>query len=238
MIDFHTHVLPDMDDGSRSAAESLEMLALLRTQGAETVIATPHYYYRNESVGSFTARRIHAYDALRDALESAEGFGRYPNVLPGAEVAFFAGISHESELRRLCVDKTDLLLLEMPFSAWSSAAVNEVRGLITAGITPVIAHMERYVDYGGNRERLGELLAMGAVIQSNAEYFTACGTRRQAFAALNRGHIHVFGSDCHNLDARPPNIGELRRLLRKKLGKAGIAALNAQATKLLAGSAR
>ena len=44
MIDFHSHILPAMDDGSKNIEESLQMLRMLQEQGVERVIATPHFY--------------------------------------------------------------------------------------------------------------------------------------------------------------------------------------------------
>ena len=50
MIDWHSHVLPQMDDGSKSAEESLAMLKMQSEQGVDTVIATPHFYANDESL--------------------------------------------------------------------------------------------------------------------------------------------------------------------------------------------
>ena len=65
MIDFHTHILPRMDDGSRSVEESLEMLDSMRQQGVKTVFATPHFYANDESVDSFLERREASLKAMR-----------------------------------------------------------------------------------------------------------------------------------------------------------------------------
>jgi len=57
MIDFHSHILPKLDDGSSSSDESCKLLRCLATQGVESVVATPHFYADNESVERFLARR-------------------------------------------------------------------------------------------------------------------------------------------------------------------------------------
>ena len=57
MIDWHSHILPKIDDGSRSLEETLELLKMLKSQGINTVIATPHFYADDESVESFLSRR-------------------------------------------------------------------------------------------------------------------------------------------------------------------------------------
>ena len=71
MIDFHTHVLPCVDDGSQSMEESLAMLSAMREQGVTTVIATPHFYANDDSIDSFLARRDGAYASLASACENA-----------------------------------------------------------------------------------------------------------------------------------------------------------------------
>ena len=86
MIDWHSHILPAMDDGSRCVEESIEMLDLLAEQGVSCVIATPHFLANEESVDRFLQRRRASYDALMQAVSE-----NHPTVLCGAEVKYYAG---------------------------------------------------------------------------------------------------------------------------------------------------
>ena len=61
MIDFHSHILPAMDDGSRNIEESLQMLRMLQEQGVERVIATPHFYADENPPVLKLFRRLHQY---------------------------------------------------------------------------------------------------------------------------------------------------------------------------------
>ena len=81
ICDFHGHFLPGMDDGSRSVAESLEMLQLAGEQGISKMFATPHYY-PNETVDSFLVRRQQSWQKLKAAMEETEG--SYPQIALGA----------------------------------------------------------------------------------------------------------------------------------------------------------
>ncbi|MDR3294485.1 MAG: capsular polysaccharide biosynthesis protein [Clostridiales Family XIII bacterium] len=232
MTDFHTHVLPGMDDGSRSAGESAEMLGMLRAQGVTRLIASPHYYRQRETIPEFTERRGHS----AEKLAGEAGAAPPPCMVLGAEAAFFADMSKEPGLRRLCIGGTDMLLLEMPFAPWPAAVVNEVYQIVSSrGITPVIAHVERYMEHKRNLEALDRLISFGVVIQSNAEFFLERGTRRRAFGMLAAGRIHVFGSDCHDTHDRPPNMGALAALLKKKLPPGRLEALQAAEDGLFAG---
>jgi protein-tyrosine phosphatase len=203
-----------MDDGARDAGESAAMLRLLAGQGVTAAAATPHYYRSDEPIEDFLKRRERAIETL----EAAPGFTGTPRLFPGAEVAFFADMSREARVRELRVKGTDVLLLEMPPGIWTSAVVNEVYQLaVSLRLTPLIAHAERYAAGGRNAGALDDIIAFGALVQSNAEFFLSARTRRRAFDMLRRGRIHVFGSDCHNLAPRAPNMGALGTLLRKKL---------------------
>ena len=70
MIDWHSHVLPQLDDGSRSLEESVAMLEALKCQGVDTVIATPHFYANEESVEAFLERRKKSHDLLSSEIKS------------------------------------------------------------------------------------------------------------------------------------------------------------------------
>jgi protein-tyrosine phosphatase len=69
MIDFHTHVLPGIDDGSRDIAMTERMLEMEMEQGITRVIATPHFYAHRRSVDSFLERRSAAYEEVQKLLD-------------------------------------------------------------------------------------------------------------------------------------------------------------------------
>ena len=118
MIDFHSHILPGIDDGSKDVAESLAMLSALKEQGVDTVVATPHFYANHHSVEEFLRRRQKAMDRL--SAELSEGA---PTIVLGAEVRYYEGISHLQNLESLCIGDSKLLLLEMPFYKWTEYTV-------------------------------------------------------------------------------------------------------------------
>ena len=85
IIDFHSHILPGMDDGSKSVEMSVEMLNREAEQGIRKVIATPHFYPWSEHPEQFLARRDTAAAKLRKAMEMRN---HLPEVIMGAEVNF------------------------------------------------------------------------------------------------------------------------------------------------------
>ena len=120
MIDLHAHILPQMDDGSQSPAETAALLDLLGLQGVRTVAATPHFYPFRETPDAFLRRRQASAAQMLPATENQ------PKVLLGAEVAYFSGISRCEEIIPLQIADTKLLLIEMPFDHWSNTMVDEI----------------------------------------------------------------------------------------------------------------
>jgi protein-tyrosine phosphatase len=221
-----------MDDGARDAREGAGMLRMLAGQGVTAVAATPHYYSADETIESFLIRRGRA---LRE-LERETGRASVPRLLPGAEAAFFAGMAGEERIGDLRIEGTCAILIEMPPGAWTTAAVNEVYQLsATRGLTPLMAHVERHGCLGRNAGALGDIISFGGLAQANASFFLSLRTRRQALGMLRRGRVHVFGSDCHNLAARPPDMGALGRLLRRKLRPEELRGIEERESRLLGG---
>lgn len=212
MIDWHSHILPGIDDGSQTPEESLALLEMQREQGVDVVLATPHFYANQESVSAFLERRKQALEALQAVLpENA------PRILPGAEVRYYQGISRLPDLKELRVEGSPVLLLEMPISRWSESMVRELIQLSAmGGIRLVLAHIERYLRLQ-SRAVWHHLYANGILMQVNAGFFTALG-KWKAISLLRDGGIHALGSDCHDLVHRPPQLGHAIEIIRKKCG--------------------
>ena len=128
LTDFHSHCLPQMDDGAVDTAESLEMLRQTLAQGIETVAATSHFYAGQESVSDFLARREAALQQLTGAIAATPELSGRIRLLMGAEVLLREGI-HHLDLRPLCLEGTDCILLEMPFSprpSWMDETIESI----------------------------------------------------------------------------------------------------------------
>lgn len=213
MIDWHSHILPAMDDGSKDVAESISMLGMQTSQGVATVIATPHFYANDETVASFIERRAKAFEALKEQLGE-----NGPHILLGAEVRYYQGISRLEGLKDLTIEGSKLLLLEMPMSVWTETMVRELVELSGKNsVRIVLAHVERYIKLQKSAV-WNRLLESGIMMQVNASFFTSLASRRKAITLLQDGVVQFLGSDCHNLTTRPPVLGQAAEVIRKKLG--------------------
>lgn len=232
MTDFHSHVLPGIDDGSASVAESIAMLQLEAAQGITHVVATPHFYPRYETPDAFLEKRDAAEALLRQEMAKYPGL---PGLSVGAEVYFFRGISESEYLPRLTIREKSCILIEMPRSPWTDGMYAELEAIWDRwGIRPVIAHIDRYIaPFRTQRipERLEELPVL---VQANASFFLDRATSRMAMRLLRQDRIQLLGSDCHNLTGRAPNLGAAVRQIEKRLGGAVLEQIRSYQNEILA----
>lgn len=218
MIDLHTHILPAMDDGAKTVEISLQMLHMEWAQGVETVALTPHFYGDLECIDSFLTRRQHAYDCLREAISHLpdEEQKKMPNLLLGAEVSWLPYMNQWKGLEKLCYENTNYLMLELPLIPWSGDVIHRLYELMNhTGITPVIAHIDRYWGHI-DRRQMDELFSMGLPVQISAEAFLHLGTWKKALRLLQQGKAHMLISDAHGITDRPPNIGAAMNVIQRK----------------------
>lgn len=218
--DFHSHILPGMDDGSASVEQSLQMLRREQQQGITRVVATPHFYAQQENPRRFLARRQKTYERLMEALREHP---ELPQVKLGAEVYYFRGISEWEELKLLAVDNTRYIMVEMPMAKWTEGMYRELAEIRDKqGLIPVIAHVDRYISPLRTHKIPEKLAGLPVLVQANAHFFTNRLTRGMALRMLKNKEIHLLGSDCHDLDSRPPCLGEALEIIRQNLGERGL----------------
>ena len=129
MVDFHTHILPGADHGSRSIDISLKQLALAKKHGVDKLIATSHFYPHVHSVDEFIQTRNASYEKLKQKMDSDSS-----QIRLGAEVLLCDGMEKLSGLESLCVSGTRTLLLELPFDGFEDSYVSTVKKIINKGI--------------------------------------------------------------------------------------------------------
>lgn len=229
IIDFHSHMLPGIDDGSPNVETSLKMLHMAREQGVGLQLLTPHYYPWKEEIDRFLARREESAQALRAVLTPD-----LPAIRVGAEVAFFPRMSRR-DMSALCVEGTKVLLVELPFESWDARVTDELASLcLDRGYDVVLAHVERFLSYRGNAELLEDFTALPLKMQINTETFLKWSSRRRGLEMIRSGMAQLLGSDAHNLTNRQPNLAAGRRVIEKKLGAEALRTLDETAAELLA----
>ena len=206
LTDFHSHVLPNVDDGSSSIKQSLAMLRMEADQGIKHVIATPHFYANDDTPERFIRRRGESARRLEDALREDISL---PKVSLGAEDYYFSGMSNSDILPALTINGTRYIMVEMPMSPWSKEMYRELENIyIRQGLIPIIAHMDRYIGVFQSYGIPETLQQLPVLVQVNAGFFLRFSTKRMAMRLMKEDKIHLLGSDCHNILERRPNLGD------------------------------
>jgi protein-tyrosine phosphatase len=215
IIDFHTHILPEVDDGSDSLETSIAMLRAEASQGIRRVVATPHFYAQHDTPERFLARRTEAELRLREEMAKHPGL---PELSIGAEVYYFPGVSNSDILSALTIDKKRCIIIEMPLSPWTDRMYRELEDIYTKqGLTPIIAHVDRYIAPFHTHRIPQRLQDLPVLVQANADFFLHRSTKRMALRMLREEQIHLLGSDCHNLTDRRPNLGDAVKVISQNL---------------------
>ena len=209
VIDFHSHVLPRIDDGSHSSEESLGMLQISASQGIDVMAATSHFYATEDRISSFLNRRRWSEERLKERMnQELTKEERIPRLIMGAEVAFF--------------------------TKWNKSEIEEVRYILERRkLRVMLAHLERFLMIPGNKKRIYELMELPVYVQINAGSFERWGERRQILKMIRKKEQIFLGSDCHGLNHRVPNLKNGREALEKMMGSTFIDKMDKEAAVLL-----
>ena len=213
MIDFHTHILPAIDDGARNREESAQMLEKEIEQGVECVVFTPHYYGKRRSPEQFLQRREAAFAKIKEGLPSNL------QTRLGAEILFTGlNMADNEELCSLAIEGTKYVLFEFPFTEkWPASFWENLSEFIQeTDYTPIIAHVERYLETQKNPALFNRLIKMGCLLQVNTTSFIEKRSRSLAFALLKHGFVHCLGTDSHDTQTRACDYAKVKALFEEK----------------------
>ncbi len=209
MIDVHTHILPDVDDGSNSIENSIKMVKDLCANGVTDAILTPHYRGKFACAKEDLLKRFNEFKLLVKDLPI--------NLYLGQEIYFDGdalNLLTAGEL--LTLNDSKYVLLEFNYfekaDIVEAVYVAKVRGFI-----PIVAHVERYeyLDF----EDVFEIKSLGGLIQINATSLVKKENKayfKRVKKLLKYDLVDFIASDCH--DFRPIRIGEVRKIVEKKYG--------------------
>ncbi len=193
MIDFHTHILHGMDDGSDSIDVSVRMLEKAYRRGTDVLVLTSHCFPKvEEDIRQYTEYRNEYFNELKKACEGR----KVPEMKLGAEVNVCSPFAELNGIEKLCIEGTDYMLVEMPNSPWVDWMIDTVYNLSLKGIKPIIAHIDRYINFP--KRQLAALDEYKPLYQVNAEAFLTSYGRKFVLEFFKRGMIHILGSDVHN----------------------------------------
>ncbi|MEO5366764.1 MAG: hypothetical protein H7831_10500 [Magnetococcus sp. WYHC-3] len=227
-VDTHCHILPGIDDGPATWAESLDMARLAQADGTSVLFATPHF------IPNLWANRAEAIAPLaRELSERMQAAGLTLQLRWAAELRVSPEVMdlvRRGGVPRLGVrDGEDVILLEFPHNGIPPGSDKFVAWLRRQNILPVLAHPERNPGFWGEGvARLATYLDMGCLTQVTAASLTGefgDPSRDAAREILERGWGHILASDGHGVTSRPPLLQAGLVLAQQWIGVARAQAL-------------
>ena len=216
-IDMHSHILPGMDDGSRSMGQTLRMLETAVSEGITTMIATPHNMPgKGCPPGSVVRRKV---DELRRTVEQ-EGIPL--EIVAGTEYYYREEVLDilDSE-DAVTLGNSDCVLVEFEPLAERNYIRNALRNILGLGYRPVIAHVERYAKLMEDASVLFDMRKNGILVQVNAMSITGDNGRqakKDVRSLLKKGLVDFVATDAHSDGRRAPFMDKCANVLYKKCG--------------------
>lgn len=218
MIDLHSHILPGIDDGSRSMEMSLQMARMAVDDGITTMACTPHIYpglYMNDTAGILAARA-----ALQRELDDK---GIPLQLTIGADVHLVPGLLEGLRAGTVpCLHQTRYLLLEPSHHVLPPHFEESVFRLVAEGYVPVITHPERLTWVEDHYDVFGRLVDQGCWMQVTAAALTGVfGSRAKYWGErfLGDGLTHIIATDTHSSGRRSPIMSQARDIAERMLGR-------------------
>ena len=222
MIDIHSHIIFDVDDGSKTLEDSRRLLEESYRQGVRTIISTSH---RRKGMFETPEEKIAA--NFKQVQELAKQVADDLTVLYGAEIYYTSDILKKLEEGTFpSLGGTKYVLIEFSMNTPYKDIHSALGNVIRLGMTPVVAHIERYHCLENDEDRVSELINMGCYMQVNSsnvlkpklfgDRYKFMKKRVQFF--LERDLVHFVASDMHNLDDRPPYMQKAYQIVAKKYG--------------------
>lgn len=202
MIDLHTHILPDLDDGPSTLEESLDLAAAAWESGTKTIVATPHILNRLSLANN--SQISQRYRSFKEVIaEKIPGL----TVLLGTEIYFQPNLANFVSYDAGTLNGTrKYLLVEFPLGDIPKMYDRELLSLAKMGIVPVIAHPERNAVILDKPAIAGKIVKMGALLQINSGSLTGMfgrTVRKLAQYLLKMGWVHIIASDMHSFNRGP-----------------------------------
>ncbi len=218
MIDFHTHIIPNIDDGSRSVEETFNLIKEAKEAGFEGIILTSHYienYYETEA-----KERDVWVNAISDSLKAK---GIETNLYIGNEIYLSENIMNLLINRKAStINNTSYVLFEMPLNAEPMNLYDVIYSLQENKLVPVLAHPERYSFVQREPELIYDLIEKGVLMQSNyGSILGQYGENAKMIVKkfLENDMIHFLGSDVHRQNTVYKKIPQALEEIKEIIGE-------------------
>lgn len=215
MFDIHYHLLFDLDDGPRTLEDSLALAEASIKEGVTHIVATPHSNHEFSFRPEVNRERL---AVLNDRLG-----GR---LTLGLGCDFHLSYDNLEDLgldrTKYTINGTQYLLVEFANTSIPATAADILYELQLTGVIPIITHPERNPILVQTPRRLAELIRGGCLVQlTAASLMGRFGRRAKAMSndLVRKNWAHIIASDAHNIERRPPAMGQAYQMLAGEFGR-------------------
>jgi protein-tyrosine phosphatase len=215
MVDIHCHILPAVDDGSRSWEITREMCRVAAEDGIRHVVATPHcndeFSYDRERYERLKEKLLEASDGRLEFSIGCDFHFSYENITDAIE-----------NPKRYSINGTRYMLIEFSDYGIPPNVTELLFQFTSRGMVPIVTHPERNQILARRPEKVLELVNAGALVQVTANSITGFwGGKARSVAEwlLAQGAVHVIASDAHDSRRRRPVLSEARNAVARTLGE-------------------
>lgn len=217
MIDFHTHILPNVDDGANSISETIALLQEAKRAGFETVVLTPHYIESYYEIN--VNKRVELISSVKNIIDKNEIDIK---LVLGNEIYITNNINELIRDKKACtINNTRYVLLELPFNASPINLYEIIYDIFQNGYIPILAHPERYEFVQQNPRIINDLIEKGVLMQANyGSFIGQYGEKAQVIIKklLKNNMIHFLGTDVHRKNTIYNKIPKILFEIEKFIG--------------------
>ncbi|HFH8898429.1 TPA: capsular polysaccharide biosynthesis protein Cps4B [Streptococcus agalactiae] len=223
MIDIHSHIVFDVDDGPKTLEESLSLIEESYRQGVRIIVSTSH-----RRKGMFETPEDIIFKNFSIVKHEAEKRFEHLQILYGGELYYTSDMLEKLKLKQIpTLNNTKFALIEFSMQTSWKDIHTALSNVLMLGITPVVAHIERYNALENQKERVKEIINMGCYTQINSSHILKQKLfndkhkrfKKRARYFLEENLVYFVASDMHNLDVRPPFLAEAYKIICRDFGK-------------------
>lgn len=211
MIDFHSHILPGVDDGSKDYNESIGLLKEAKDAGFDKIISTSHYAVNCYEIPEYKRKEL-----IEELLQEDEDF---PEIILGSEIYLSYNIVDLiKEYNASTINGTNYILFELPLKDTFMDLKNMIIKMQEAGYRLVLAHPERYSFVQKDFKNLYKLQESGVIFQSNYGSilgFYGGAAKRTVKRMFKEGLVSLLGTDVHKTNSIYPKVDKALQKIAK-----------------------
>jgi protein-tyrosine phosphatase len=217
MVDIHSHILYGIFDSPPSIDISIEIARQYVDHGFTHVVSTPHFNPASTDIAAFKAECDAKYRELNERLLQ---HGLSLSIIPGAEVMLSPDLAEIDDIKYLCIENTNYLLVEFPWRHYPLWAERVLFELGFKSVIPILAHPERNDEIFKNYAKFLKLIDSGLLTQINAISLFSGDTKRRIRQLFSDHAVSFIATDTHRPGDRMSCFGKAISVLEKKYGTA------------------